>query len=95
LPQWEIVQQGVDIAQAATASRIADLQLLNDDQNTIKLGVWSHDTFVGGEALYSRRCPVESAGLWADVVPTGRPRAPTTTMRRNPGGTACRRGIRC
>lgn len=73
LAQREIVQRGVDIAQIATGSRIAYLHFLNEDQNTIELGVWSHDTLAGCEAVYSRHYPVESAGIWADSVRTRGP----------------------
>ncbi len=73
LTQREIVQQGVDIAQIATGSRIAYLHFLNEDQNTIELGVWSHDTLAGCVAVYDRHYPVESAGIWADSVRTRGP----------------------
>ena len=69
----EIVQQGVDIAQHATESRIAYLHFLNDDQNTIELGVWSHDTLAGCNAVYARHYPVDSAGIWADSARTRAP----------------------
>jgi len=73
MTQREIVQRGVDIAQIATGSRIAYLHFLNEDQNTIELGVWSHDTLAGCEAVYSRHYPIESAGIWADSVRTRAP----------------------
>lgn len=73
MTQREIVQRGVDIAQAATGSRIAYLHFLNDDQNTIELGVWSHDTLAGCAAIYDRHYPVGQAGLWADPVRTRKP----------------------
>ena len=73
MTQREIVQRGVDIAQAATGSRIAYLHFLNDDQNTIELGVWSHDTLAGCAAVYDRHYPVGQAGIWADPVRTRGP----------------------
>ena len=73
MTQREIVQRGVDIAQTATGSTIAYLHFLNKDQNTIELGVWSHDTLAGCVAVYDRHYPVESAGIWADSVRTRRP----------------------
>ena len=73
LTQREIVQCGVDIAQTATGSAIAYLHFLNEDQNSIELGVWSHDTLAGCVAVYDRHYPVESAGIWADSVRTGGP----------------------
>jgi len=69
----EVIQRGVDIAQACTDSRIAYLHFLNDDENSIELGAWSHDTQLGCEAVYSRHYPVEAAGIWADSVRTRAP----------------------
>lgn len=73
LTQREIIQDGVDIAQIATGSRIAYLHFLNEDQNTVELGVWSRDTLAGCAAVYDRHYPVESAGIWADPVRTRAP----------------------
>jgi diguanylate cyclase (GGDEF)-like protein len=73
MTEREIIQGGVDIAQIATTSTIAYLHFLNADQNTIELGVWSHDTLAGCEAVYDRHYPVEAAGIWADSVRTRAP----------------------
>lgn len=73
LTRHAIVQAGVDIAQRATRSRIAYLHFLNDDQNTIELGVWSHDTLKGCTAVYDRHYPIASAGIWADSARSGAP----------------------
>lgn len=73
MTEYEIVQRGVDIAQAATSSHIAYLHFLNDDENTIELGVWSADTLVICNAVYARHYPVESAGIWADSARHGVP----------------------
>jgi len=73
MTQREIVQRGVDIAQIATGSRIAYLHFLNDDQNTIELGVWSHDTLAGCAVIYDRHYPVQAAGIWADAARTRAP----------------------
>ena len=73
MPERQIVQRGVDIAQVATASAIAYLHFLNEDQNSIELGVWSSDTLAGCEAVYDRHYPVEAAGIWADSVRTRAP----------------------
>jgi len=66
MSRHEIVQAGVDIAQHCTGSAIAYLHFLNADQNSIELGVWSHDTLAGCTAVYDRHYPVEAAGIWAD-----------------------------
>nr|WP_242533424.1 sensor domain-containing diguanylate cyclase [Niveibacterium umoris] len=68
----EIIQRGVDIAQAATGSRIAYLHFINDDQSSIELGVWSHDTLAGCQAVYDRHYPIAAAGIWAESARTRR-----------------------
>lgn len=73
LTTHEIVQTGVDIAQHATASRIAYLHFLNEDQSTIELGVWSHDALAACTAVHDRHYPVASAGIWADTARYRRP----------------------
>lgn len=69
----EIAQAGVDIAQSATSSRMAYLHFLNDDQNTIELGVWSRDTRATCQAVHDRHYPVAAAGIWADSARTLKP----------------------
>jgi diguanylate cyclase (GGDEF)-like protein len=73
LTEREVIQRGVDIAQACTDSRIAYLHFLNEDENSIELGVWSHDTLLACKAVYSRHYPVATAGIWADSVRTRAP----------------------
>lgn len=73
IPERDIVQQGVNIAQHATDSRIAYLHFLNEDQNTLELGVWSHDTIGYCTAVYDRHYPIDSAGIWADSARTRGP----------------------
>ena len=73
LTTHEIVQAGVDIAQHATGSRIAYLHFLNEDQSTIELGVWSHDTLAACTAVHDRHYPVADAGIWADTARYRRP----------------------
>jgi diguanylate cyclase (GGDEF)-like protein len=66
IPEREIIQQGVDLAQSVTGSRIAYLHFLNEDQNTLELGVWSKGTVGYCTAVYARHYPIEAAGIWAD-----------------------------
>ena len=73
MPENELIQAGIDIAQEATSSRIGYLHYLNDDQCTIELGAWSHDTRGYCTAVYDRHYPVSTAGIWAD---SARDRAP-------------------
>lgn len=69
----EIMQAGIDIAQAATSSRIGYLHYLNEDPNSIELGTWSHDTLGYCTATHDRHYPLSTAGVWAD---SARKRAP-------------------
>lgn len=73
LPEKELVQEGIDLAQAVTSSRIGYLHYLNDDENTIELGAWSRDTRDYCTAVYDRHYPIATAGIWAD---SARERAP-------------------
>jgi diguanylate cyclase (GGDEF)-like protein len=73
LPERELVQEGIDLAQAATSSRIGYLHYLNEDQDTIELGAWSRDTRGYCTAVYDRHYPISTAGIWAD---SARARAP-------------------
>ena len=70
MPERDIIQQGVDLAQSVTDSRIAYLHFLNEDQNTLELGVWSKDTVGYCKAVYDRHYPIEAAGIWADSAPS-------------------------
>ena len=72
-PERELIQQGLEIAQAATGSRIAYLHYLNDDGETIELGTWSRSTHGYCSAVYDRHYPIGAAGIWADSARTGAP----------------------
>ncbi len=73
LSERDIIQEGIDIGQVATHSRIGYLHFLNEDQNTIELGVWSRDTRNYCTASYDRHYPIDSAGIWADSARTLQP----------------------
>jgi len=73
LPERELIQEGIDLAQEATSSRIGYLHYLNEDQDTIELGAWSRDTRGYCTAVYDRHYPISTAGIWAD---SARERAP-------------------
>ncbi len=66
----QIIQVGVDIAQRATGSQIAYIHFLNEGEETIELGTWSHDTLAHCSTTYDRHYPVRAAGNWADTVRT-------------------------
>lgn len=67
LTQRDIVQLGVEVAEAATSSRIAYLHFINPDQETIELGTWSKATLAGCRAVHLRHYPIVRAGIWADA----------------------------
>lgn len=73
MSETDIVRAGIEIAEMVTASRIAYLHFLNEDQNTIELAVWSRATLAGCEATYARHYPLEQAGIWGDSVRQRRP----------------------
>jgi len=73
LPERELIQQGLEVAQATTDSCIGYLHYLNDDGNTIELGVWSAATRGYCTAVYDRHYPIETAGIWADSARLGQP----------------------
>ncbi|MBK6844731.1 MAG: GGDEF domain-containing protein [Gemmatimonadetes bacterium] len=69
----DIIQVGADVAQRATDSQVAYLHFLNEDEETIELGTWSHDTLTHCSAVHDRHYPVSAAGIWADTVRLRRP----------------------
>lgn len=73
MSERKLIQQGVEIAQAATGSRVGYLHYLNDDQTTIELGTWSRATRGCSSESYERHYPITAAGVWADSARVGLP----------------------
>ena len=68
------MQHGLEQAEQLTGSRIAFIHFVNDDQETIELAAWSHDTLEHYcHAAYDNHYPISQAGIWADAL---RRRAP-------------------
>jgi diguanylate cyclase (GGDEF)-like protein len=88
LPERELIQEGIDLAQEATASRIGYLHYLNEDQDTIELGAWSRDTRGYCTAVYDRHYPISTAGIWADSA-----RARTPCVHNDYAATTDKRGL--
>jgi GGDEF domain-containing protein/PAS domain-containing protein len=73
MPERELIQEGLEIAQAATASRIGYLHYLNEDEETLELGTWSRTTRDYCTALHDRHYPIGAAGIWADSARSKQP----------------------
>ena len=70
----EFLQHGLELAEQLTASQIGFIHLVHEDQNTIELVNWSHNTLNGYcQAVHDGHYPVSHAGIWADAL---RSRAP-------------------
>ena len=70
----EFLQHGLGVAEELTASQIAFVHFVHEDQESIELGTWSRATLDSYcNASYDKHYPVSSAGIWADAL---RQRAP-------------------
>ncbi|AFL74100.1 PAS domain S-box protein [Thiocystis violascens] len=75
MDEREFMQFGQELAEELTASRIAFIHFVNEDQETIELVTWSRRTLDGYcQAAYDKHYPISQAGVWADAL---RQRAPT------------------
>ncbi|MBK5964476.1 histidine kinase [Thiocystis minor] len=74
MDEREFMQFGQELAEELTASRIAFIHFVNEDQETIELVTWSRRTLDGYcQAAYDKHYPISQAGVWADAL---RQRAP-------------------
>ncbi|MBM4202092.1 MAG: PAS domain S-box protein, partial [Gammaproteobacteria bacterium] len=73
MSETELLQHGVDEAVRLTGSAIGYLHFLNEDQETLRLVVWSASTRRICDAAYDEHYPVSRAGIWADTVRTRAP----------------------
>lgn len=63
-----------DVAEHLTDSQIAFIHFVNDDQESIELVAWSHNTLRHYcTATYDAHYPISQAGLWADAAREQRP----------------------
>lgn len=58
----------IEAAVAATGSEIGYFHMVNEDQETLELGTWSHHTLQICNAVYDRHYPISAAGIWADAA---------------------------
>ncbi|MCK6406309.1 MAG: PAS domain S-box protein [Rhodocyclaceae bacterium] len=73
LTEQELLQLGVDEAVRLTGSTIGYLHLINADQETIHLYLWSSGTTAYCDAMPLTHYPLSSAGIWADAARERRP----------------------
>jgi signal transduction histidine kinase/CheY-like chemotaxis protein len=66
LTETELFQITLDQAENLTNSHIAYAHFVNDDQETLTLGVWSTKTLQDCNAVYDNHYPISQAGIWAD-----------------------------
>jgi PAS domain S-box-containing protein len=69
LPEKEFMQAGLQWVEDLTASKIAFIHFVNDDQETIELVAWSRATQEKYcTAGYDNHYPASQAGIWADCL---------------------------
>ncbi|MDQ5914192.1 MAG: two-component system, sensor histidine kinase and response regulator, partial [Pseudomonadota bacterium] len=73
LDERALLQLGIDEAVRLTGSDIGYLHLMNDDQETFQLYLWSSGTYRHCEATPLAHYPLTSAGIWADAARTCKP----------------------
>ncbi|MFD2111336.1 hybrid sensor histidine kinase/response regulator [Thiorhodococcus fuscus] len=73
LDEPELLQRGMDMIEAITDSACGYLHMIDTDQETIQLAIWSTRTSAQCTAAYDNHYPLSQAGIWSDTVRTGRP----------------------
>ena len=73
MSERELLQWGLEQAQRLTGSEIGYLHFLDEDQETLQLNLWSHDTLDHCQSPELTHYPVAQAGVWADTVRLKRP----------------------
>lgn len=65
----EILEEAVSI----TKSEVGFFVFVNEDQNSLKLGIWSENTKHFCNAIYENHYPIANAGMWADCLRSNKP----------------------
>jgi signal transduction histidine kinase len=73
LDEKELLQEGLEEAERLTASQIAYLHFVNEDQQSIELVIWSKRTREHCEVAFDNHYPIAAAGVWADCARTKQP----------------------
>ncbi|OSM06252.1 ATP-binding protein [Magnetofaba australis] len=66
LSEKELSKRSLDIAVAVTHSEIGYLHTVNEDQESIRLGVWNDAALKLCTAVHANHYPISEAGIWAD-----------------------------
>lgn len=73
MSERELLQMGLEQAERLTGSEIGYLHFLDEDQQTLQLNLWSHNTLDHCQSTELTHYPVAQAGVWADTVRLKRP----------------------
>ncbi len=74
LDETGFMQQGQELAEDLTGSRISFIHFVNDDEQTLELVTWSRRTLDNYcRAVYDKHYPVRQAGVWADALRRRKP----------------------
>ena len=68
LDEEALLQLGVNKAVRLTGSAIGYLHLVHEDQENVRLYLWSSGTYAHCDALPLSHYPLSSAGIWADAA---------------------------
>ncbi len=66
LDEQELLQASLERAEKLTSSTIAYAHFINDDQETLTLGIWSKNTLQTCALIHDNHYPISEAGVWAD-----------------------------
>ena len=66
LAERAIIQEGLELSVHLTDSAIGYFHFVNDDQESLELVTWSHETLRQCKAVYDTHYPISEAGVWAD-----------------------------
>ncbi len=73
MSETDLLQMGLDEAVRLTNSEIGYLHLVDGNQESLELLIWSAATRQQCTAVFDRHYPVSHAGVWADSVRTRKP----------------------
>lgn len=68
VPERELLNRTLEMAQSLTGSEIGFLHFVNPDQQTLELVTWTAGALQTCTAAYDAHYPVDKAGIWADCV---------------------------